>query len=59
TDSKWLIYTHRVNDIELKVIAYFLTAGRKGYAFTGTARPGTFDSYRPVFDKIVKSLRIE
>ena len=48
-----------VNNFDLKVIAYFLTAGRKGYAFTGSAKPGTFDTYRPVFDGIAKSFRFE
>lgn len=58
-DAKWLIYSHRMGTVKLKVLVYMLVKGRRGYAIVCSAAPEQFLKYRDKFEEIVQSFKFE
>ena len=54
-----LTYSHRMGNYRLKVLAYLITAGSKGYVLTCTALDGSFERYKAQFEDVCKSFRVK
>jgi hypothetical protein len=52
-----LVYTHTFNGLPLKVELYMLIKDNKAYSFTCSALETNYDSFSPVFYKIIKSFK--
>jgi hypothetical protein len=57
--AKQLVYTHRMGQINAKLLQYVLVEGKKGFAVTCTATPESYDKYVEQFQTIVNSLKVE
>jgi hypothetical protein len=55
--AKRLTYTHRMGVARLKVLAYTLVRGNKGYVITCSATHDRFDAYVPTFEWIASTFR--
>lgn len=51
-----LVYRHRYDGIDSKVVAYFTTKGENGYVLTASASPESYARYEAIFDQVAKSL---
>lgn len=57
-DTKWVRYTHKVGDLEIRVQQYFFVVKNKGYVVTFSAIGKSFDDYTPAFKDAIKSFKI-
>lgn len=53
-----MIYEHEIMVFDLKAIAYFVTAGKKGYVITCTARPDSFEDFLEQFESIAGTFEV-
>jgi hypothetical protein len=53
--SRFLIYTHRYGENDLKVVVFFYRKGAKGYAVSCTSSPERFKDHWELFQKIGRS----
>lgn len=58
TGSKWVLYSHKMQDISFKVLQYFIVVGERVYLLTFSALENDFATYRPDFDQIANSFHI-
>lgn len=56
--SKWALYTHRMNDLDLKVLQYFIIANERAYLITFSTINDEFPLYKNEFDDIAASFRL-
>ncbi len=57
--AKWMVYSFRMGEVNLKTLVYFTVRGKRAYVITATASPETFDQYRPKFEEIIETWRFE
>ena len=57
--TKWLVYTYRLGILHMKVLAYFFTVANKGFVITCSSTIGSFDRYRPIFEKSGMSFQLD
>ncbi len=57
-DARHLIYTHTYTGTPVDVEAYFFSAKDKGYVITCSAQKGKLSKWKPSFDKVVNSFKI-
>ena len=57
-DAIRLRYSHRMEGTKLRVAAYFLVKGRRGFVLTSTALADTFSRYKRTFESIARSFRL-
>lgn len=57
--AKWITYSHRVGVLRLKVLAYLLISGNRGYVITCSATPEQFSKYNGRFKEIAQSLKLD
>ena len=53
-----LVYEHEVMVFDLKAVAYFFTAGKKGYVITCTARPDSFEDFLEQFESVAGTFEL-
>lgn len=58
TTSKWVVYSHKMQDIDFKVLQYFAVANDKVYLLTFSALANDFASYKPEFEKIAETFKV-
>lgn len=58
TPSKWAVYSHKIAEIPMRVIQYFIVADGNMYLLTFSANGNDFDHYRPTFESIASSFRL-
>lgn len=58
TQSKWIIYTHTMQNVKFRVIQYFVVANQTVYLITFGALDQDFEGYKGDFDKIVSTFRV-
>jgi hypothetical protein len=58
-DALKLVYTHRMGDVDAKVLQYLFVNDGKAYVITLTASPEEFDSYMSEFESIVNSFKTQ
>lgn len=56
--SKWALYTHKMNDLDLKVLQYFIIANERAYLITFSTINDEFPLYKKEFDDIAASFRL-
>jgi serine/threonine-protein kinase len=59
TDARWVIYSHRMGTLNIKVLVYVLVQGRRGYVITCSAAPEQFPKYKSKFEEIVQSFKFK
>lgn len=57
-DTKWVRYTHKVGDLEIRVLQYFFVKDNKGYVVTLSALGSAYDNYSSTFDKTIKTFSL-
>jgi hypothetical protein len=57
--GKWLTFEHLLENTKLKTISALWLKGRKIYTVTCSCQLKDFPEYKPVFDKVLRSLRIK
>jgi len=58
-DSKYLIYTHEIGNVRVKVLEVLLVSGSFGFKITCTAIPHAFERYRGIFKEILSSFVLQ
>jgi hypothetical protein len=58
-DARYIVYTFKIGALQLKNLAYSVPRGLTCFVITCTATPDTFDKYRPAFEEIANSLKME
>jgi hypothetical protein len=58
TESKWVIYTHVMQNIKFRVLQYFVVSDQTVYLITFGSADTDFDSYKKEFEQIVSSFKI-
>jgi hypothetical protein len=56
--SKWALYSHKMNNLTLKVLQYFIVANEHAYLLTFSAIDEEFPAYKKEFEKIAESFRL-
>lgn len=57
--GKWLSFEQILQDIRLKTISAVWMKGRRIYTVTCTSQLKDFPKYKPIFDKVLRSLRVK
>ena len=55
-DAVSLIYSHRMGEVNIKVLVFFMVNGKKAYCLTCSADPASFDKYSKIFKEIAETL---
>ena len=58
-NSKYLIYTHKVGNVRVKVLEVLIVKGSFGFKMTCTAIPHAFERYRGTFKEILSSFVLQ
>ena len=58
-EAKWLIYSHRMGTVNLKVLQYIMVRNLRAYVITCSAAPDTFAQYQAKFKAIAQTFRFE
>ena len=58
TEARQLIYTHKMNDLEIKVTQYFALNDKRGFVITCSAAADVYPKYAQAFEQSVKSFKI-
>lgn len=58
TEGRKLVYTHKMNDLEIKVTQYFVLNDKRGYVITCAAAYDVYPKYAEAFDQTIKSFKI-
>lgn len=56
--TKWLLYTHVMQNIKFRVMQYFMVAQETVFLLTFSAVAENFDSYKPEFEAIANSFKL-
>ncbi len=57
--AKWYIYSHRSGSVKATVLQYFLVKDRRAYVISTAAEPGQFSRYKPRFEEIAQTFRVQ
>lgn len=57
--TKWMLYTHTMQGVKFRVLQYFIVANGAMYLITFSTAADEFDAYRPEFDKIIQSFKLQ
>lgn len=57
-ESKWVIYTHVMQNVKFRVLQYFIASDKSVYLITFGAVDQDFDHYKAEFEEIVKTFTI-
>jgi hypothetical protein len=57
--GKWLIFEHILENVKLKTISALWMKNKRIYTVTCSCQLKDFPVYKPVFDKVLRSLRIK
>lgn len=57
-ESKWVIYTHVMQNVKFRVLQYFIASDKSVYLITFGAVDQDFDRYKSEFEEIVKTFTI-
>ncbi|MFW6414874.1 MAG: PsbP-related protein [Thermodesulfobacteriota bacterium] len=58
-ESKYLVYTHKIGNVKVKVLEVLMVHGSFGFKITCTAISNAFDRYRDMFRDILSSFVLE
>lgn len=58
TTSKWMLYTHVMQNVKFRVLQYFVVANETIYLITFSTAADDFESYRSEFETIANSFKI-
>ena len=58
-DTKWMVYTHHLGHLDLKVLAYTLLRDDRAYTIRCSSTPEQFTAYRSKFEEIAGTFRFE
>jgi hypothetical protein len=58
TPSKWVSYTHVMQNIKLRVLQYFVVSGETIYLITFSAADDDFQNYKKEFEQIASTFTI-
>lgn len=58
TEAQKLVYTHKINNLEIKVAQYFVLNGKKGYIITYSAASDVYPKYIEAVDQTIKSFKL-
>jgi hypothetical protein len=53
------VFTHRSGALRLKVMLCLVVERHRGYVLVGTATEKSFPEYKPVFFRILRSMKLE
>lgn len=56
--AKWVLYTHTMNNLTLRVLQYFIIANQYAYLITFSAIADEFSLYQDEFGKIASTFRV-
>ncbi len=59
TPSKWMQYTHVMQGVKFTVIQYFIVSNETIYLITFSASKDEFEQYRPDFERIANSFKLQ
>lgn len=54
-EAQRFIYTHRIGEIEAKVMQYLLLVNQRAYVITFTTDPDRFDDFSQVFNQVMET----
>ncbi|MBE7463556.1 MAG: hypothetical protein HS116_08640 [Planctomycetes bacterium] len=57
--AKRLVFTHRMGELNLKVLQYYFSKGKRGFVVTCTAAPGSYAGFEAEFERSVHSLMLD
>ncbi len=58
-DAKWFTFSHKLEGIKSKALAYMLVRDLRAYVIICTATPNTFAKYKPKFEAIANTFKLE
>lgn len=58
-NAKWIAYSFRQGQVKVRAVVYLRVRGRRAFVLACTASPETFEQYRPQFETIARSWRLE
>ena len=58
TESKWVTYTHVMQNVKFKVLQYFVASDKSVYLITFGSVDQDFDNYKKEFEEIISSFKI-
>lgn len=58
TEARKIVYTHKVNDLLIKVTQYFALNDKRGFVITCSAAMDVYPKYADAFEQSVKSFKI-
>ena len=58
TEARKLVYTHKMNDLVIKVSQYFALNDKRGFVITCSAAADVYPKYAEAFEQSVKSFKI-
>lgn len=58
-NARWLVFEHRQEGRELKVLSFFLVGDGQGYVLTFTALQDTYAHYERAFEAIARGFRLD
>lgn len=58
TQSKWVLYSHKMQDIGFRVLQYFVVSKDRVYLLTFSALSEDFATYKSEFEKIANSFKL-
>lgn len=53
--TRRIVYEHNYNGRRVRVLAYMSVTAQRAYVLTATALSETFDTYLPVFEKVMET----
>ena len=59
TDARWMVYSHRVRSLGLKVLVFMVVRDHRRYVITCSSVPENFSKYRGQFEEIARSFWLE
>ncbi len=57
--AKRLVFTHRMGQLNLKVLQYYFSKGKRGFVVTCTAAPESYAQFEAEFERSVHSMMLD
>jgi hypothetical protein len=58
-NSRWILYTMDIEGQTLKGLTYMVVEGKTAYTVSAVALPGTYDEFKPKFEEVINTFRLE
>lgn len=58
-EGRKLVYTHKINGLEIKATQYFVLKGKTGYVITCAAASDIYQKYADQFEQAVKTFKVK